>query len=549
MSLPYSSNTTFAILFHVWLMFILGCANVVTPTGGIKDTTPPMAIGYYPDSAATNFESNEIRIQFNEYIQLNDVFNQVIISPPLASALKYKLKGKTLTITISDTLKTNTTYTMNFGQAIKDLTEGNTLDNFTYVFSTGAVVDSLEMRGKVKDAITTKPLEKIFVVVYPQPNDSAFTTTQPYYFARTDKNGEWVIRNMRADDYAVYALEDMNFNYFYDLPNERIGFLDSLIHVKQNVQNIQLTLFSEDKQSPQLQEIKSPRYGLTRMAFSKPVTDAQITYTGSDRTPYYIYQNPTKDTLYFWQTNYALDSHQLHIEFDTTILDRTIAVKTLHKDSVFANQKNTFKANAFALSKAPGARADWDPAREIILNFNNPISVMQDTPYIYMDSVLVGNTTCEIDPLDPRIVRVYYPFIADKSYDLFIPKNSFIDIFGLSHEGDTILLKTRKEDAYATLTIKPFNTVNKPLLLSLTKFDGTIIKEWPIQALDTTTNITVKYLTPGVYKLQVVIDADHNRKFTTGNLAEKKQPERILFYPNDQNLRANWENEVEWKIE
>lgn len=552
MPLPFRLATPSTYIIYVMLLLSWGCANVVTPSGGEKDITPPIPISYMPDSAATGFDSKEIRIQFDEYIQLNDVFNQVIVSPPLTHQPKFKLKGKTLIISISDTLKVNTTYTINFGQAIKDLTEGNILDNFTYVFSTGAVLDSLQMSGVVTDAITTKPLEKIYVVVYQDAIDSAFTTTRPYYFARTDKNGNWSIKNMRAGNYSVFALEDMNFNYYYDLPNERIAFVDSLLPLNANISGIQLQVFSENKMQAQLQDYKSPRYGLSRITFTTPVQNPSITYLGTDTSASYIYKNPTGDSIYFWKSNYALDSHQLRIAFDTTIIAKTIAIKTLPQDTVFSRQKNTFTHNANALSKSSKAPAEWDPEREIQLKFYNPIrSVNQSLP-VFRDSVPDGQMTVRIDSLDPRNVYLLYPYTTDKLYDIHIPAGSFTDIFGLSNTADTISLRIRKEDAYSTLTLLLENKTNAPLIIALTKFDGTTLKTWNIPVSDSTSapvSIKQKYIFPGVYRIYAIVDADANNAFTTGNLATRKQPERTIYYKTDQNLRANWENEIEWVIE
>ena len=550
--LPFRLATPYTYIIYSMLLLGWGCANVVTPSGGEKDVMPPTVISYVPDSAATGFESKEIRIQFDEYIQLNDVFNQVLISPPLNNQPAFKLKGKTLIISISDTLKVNTTYTINFGQAIKDLTEGNILDNFTYVFSTGATVDSLQISGTVTDAVTTKPLEKIYVVVYQDAIDTAFTTTRPYYFARTDKNGNWSIKNMRQGTYSVFALEDMNFNYFYDLPNERIAFSDSLIQLQQNISGLRLNLFSENKLRPQLQDIKSTRYGLTRITFTAPVTTPDIAYTGTDTSAEYLYKNISGDTLYFWKTNYALDSHQLHIAFDTTSINRTVAIKTLPKDTVFSRQKNTFTHNVSTLSKSSKAPADWDPGKAIRLQFYNPIAQIRKPVAVYQDSILIGNMEVITDTLDPRYVNLQFPFATDKQYQIYIPESGFTDIFGLSNPADTLSLNIRKEDAYSTLTILLTNKTDAPIHIALTKFDGTIVETWNIPVGDSTNtpvSLKQKYLLPGIYRIQAVIDTDNNQTFTTGNLSERKQPERTLYYKTDQNLRANWENEIEWVIE
>jgi len=540
-------------LFGLLLLIAAGCANVVTPAGGEKDTTPPQAISFSPDTNSLNFSGGEIKIQFNEFIQLNDVFNQLIVSPPLENTPECKLRGKTLTIKITDTLKENTTYTLNFGQSIKDLTEGNTLDNFVYVFSTGETLDSLSVSGIVYDMTTTKLLSKMYVVLYRDPNDSSFTTSKPYYFARTDAEGKWKINNIRAGNYAIYALEDMNFNYFYDLPNERIAFSDTLLYVSADIRDLKLGLFPENKLAQALQEIKSPRYGLTRMVFTKPAGDVQIQYTGIDTSKTLTYYSENKDSVFFWQANYALDTHALKIQFDTTVLERSIPIARLHKDSLWEKQYNTFRHDAIALSKVPGTRADWDPERKLIFTWYNPVVSVADSFQVFSDSVLVGYSKMQIDPLNPTKTYLYFPWTSASTYDVIITGNRITDLFGLGNKADTIRIATRKADAYSTLTMRITNKSDHPLVLSLLRMDGAILETWNIQANSSDADsvmqtIQKKYLLPGVYRIKVIVDADNNGAWTTGDLSTKKQPEKIMYYSYDQNLRANWENEIDWEI-
>ena len=204
------------------------------------------------------------------------------------------------------------------------------------------------------------------------------------------------------------------------------------------------------------------------------------------------------------------------------------------------------------LSKSSKAPADWDPGKAIRLQFYNPIAQIRKPVAIYQDSILIGNMEVVTDTLDPRYVYLQYPFATDKQYQIYIPESGFTDIFGLSNLADTLSLNIRKEDAYSTLTILLTNKTDAPLHIALTKFDGTIVETWNIPVADssnTPVSLKQKYLLPGIYRIQAVIDTDNNQTFTTGNLSERKQPERTLYYKTDQNLRANWENEIEWVLE
>ncbi len=537
------------------LIILAGCANQVTPTGGEKDSIPPTAIAYSPDSNAINFTANEIVIIFDEYVQLNDVFNQIIISPPLDGTPEYKLKGKTLTIKLNATLKPETTYTINFGQAIKDNTEGNILENFTYVFSTGNFIDSLQVSGSVTELLTGAPSKKTYVVLYYEPTDTSFTKTKPYYFTKTDIAGNFNIKNIKAGRYKIYALEDQNFNYYYDLPNERIAFQTGLLTIDSNVSAQKLQLFSEDKGIQNILETKSTRYGQTKLVFAKNTSSTVIQYTGSDTSASYFSRNITNDTILFWKTNFLLDTHQFRIQFDTTVINRTVEIKEFAADSNFYKNVNTFITNVTALGKGTDAnsRADWDPAKTIELFFSNPIkNINYESINVFSDSTILISSKI-IDTLDARKVYINYDWKPGINYDIIIPAKSVTDIFGLYNPADTIKIATKKTDAYATLTTTIKNTSGSPLIFQLMRFDLSIVDEKylsPEQFENASSSFPIKqmYLLPGVYKIRAIIDSDGNGEWTTGDLAKNRQPETVIFFPVDQNLRANWENEIDWEI-
>lgn len=537
------------------LLIIAGCANQVAPTGGAKDLIAPSPLTYTPDSNAILFNANEIVIVFDEYIQLNDVFNQIIISPPLDGVPDYNLKGKTLTIKLNSTLKPETTYTINFGQAIKDNTEGNILENFTYVFSTGNYIDSLQVSGAVTDLLTGAPSKNTYVLLYLNPTDTSFTKTKPYYFSKTDAVGEFTIKNIRSGSYKLYAIVDQNFNYFYDLPNEQIAFQQELLIIDSTTSKQKLQLFSENKILQNLLETKSSRYGQTKIVLAKDASATLIKYTGTDSSAEYFTRNITNDTLLFWKANYLLDTHKLSIQFDTSILERIVEVKEFPADSNFYKNTNTFTTNVTAVGKGSdgNSRADWDPGKLIVINFLNPIkSIIDSGAQVYRDSVLI-NTVNTIDSLDARKVKIKYDWQPGTNYDIIIPEKSYIDIFGLYNKADTIRIATRKPDAYATLTTTIKNSSGSPLIYQLMKFDFSIVEEKYLTTSffsNSTLSYALKqmYLLPGVYRIRIIIDADGNGEWTTGNLEKNQLPESVIFFPVDQNLRANWENEIEWEI-
>ena len=543
-------------LFTIVLIIIAGCANQVAPSGGPKDVTPPTVLDYEPDSASVLFTSNTITIKFDEYVILNDVFNQIVISPPLNEKPEYKLKGKTLTISLKDTLKPSTTYTINFGQAIKDNTAGNVKENFTYVFSTGSFIDSLQVSGKVIDLLTAAPASKTYVVLYYEPTDTSFTTSKPYYFAKTDVTGNFLINNIKAGTYKLYAIEDQNFNYFYDLPNEKIAFQTTTLTIDSNITNQKLFLYSENKIKQNLLEAKSTRYGQTRLVFAKNATETKITYTGSDTSAYLFTRNISNDTILFWHTNYLLDTHQLSISFDTTIIEKIIETKEYPADSNFLKSYNTFTKNVITLAKGgdPNARAEWVPEKPIDILFYNPIKTVTNTTIqILQDSLPLTDYTLQIDSQDARKMRINYKWKPEKNYTIIIPEKATQDIFGLYNNADTIKLTVKKTDAFASLSTTIKNTSGNPIIFQFMKFDMTIIDEFYLdmpkfENADNTYIVKQLNLTPGVYKIRAILDTDKNGKWTPGDLSQNRPPESVIFFPVDQNLRANWENEIEWHL-
>ncbi|MFO7935798.1 MAG: Ig-like domain-containing protein [Bacteroidales bacterium] len=224
--------------FRIFLVFlaamVLGreCAQQGAPSGGPRDEDPPRVVSSEPANYSTHFDDDRIEITFDEYIVLDNVNQELVVSPPMEEKPEVRLRKKTLIVELTDTLKENTTYTFNFGTAIKDLHEGNQLLNFEYAFSTGAVLDSLSVKGTLRFAEDLAvPEEPVNIMLYEELKDSVPLTRIPLYVGRSDEEGRFSVNNLRPDVYKVFALQDGNYNLLYDLPTEVIGFLDSSLRV------------------------------------------------------------------------------------------------------------------------------------------------------------------------------------------------------------------------------------------------------------------------------------------------------------------------------
>ena len=240
-----SNKIFFLFLATGYWLLASQCAQIVTPGGGPIDISPPRVVKYIPDSAAKNFDAKRITIVFNEFIDLNDLQKQLVVSPPMNIFPEVTSKGKILSIILKDSLRKNTTYCLNFGSAIRDVKESNAIASFQYIFSTGDHIDTLSLKGTVKNIADQKTEKGILVMLYDgSVSDSAPYKKMPSYFAKTKEDGTYKIYNIRPGTYKAFTLKDANSDYLYNLPGESISFSDSLIKISKNVSlNLFIALF------------------------------------------------------------------------------------------------------------------------------------------------------------------------------------------------------------------------------------------------------------------------------------------------------------------
>lgn len=239
--------TALVSVIYIISMMGSGCAQIGAPTGGPRDSLPPVLINASPQLFTTGFSANKITLSFNEYIDVKDVQNNVLVSPypKINPTIEFKLK--TVTIKIKDTLLPNTTYSINFGNALRDNNEGNPLRNFTYVFSTGTTIDSLELPGKVIIAETGKKDSTIVALLYRNLADSVVQKRKPDYLARLDSGGNFRFRNLSEGSYKLYALKDGDGGKTYNSKIELFAFMDSAVVVGATNQPVTLFAFAEEK--------------------------------------------------------------------------------------------------------------------------------------------------------------------------------------------------------------------------------------------------------------------------------------------------------------
>ena len=217
------------LVFSLAAVALFGCAKMSSPTGGPKDTEPPVPLRSSPVNYSTNFNGQKFIVEFDEFVDLKNVNQELLVSPPVPNRPKVVMRGKKMVVRINNDLADSTTYNFNFFNAVTDLNEGNILYNFQFEFSTGDTFDSTYCGGQITDAFTRQPLKDVKILLYRQFADSTPRTQKPECIGRTNEDGYFIVPNMKAEPYYVFALRDLNNNNLFDMPNESIAFCDSTI--------------------------------------------------------------------------------------------------------------------------------------------------------------------------------------------------------------------------------------------------------------------------------------------------------------------------------
>lgn len=533
-------NRAILLLHWFFILVFFSCAQIVSPTGGKKDTVPPRVVKYLPDSAATNFNAKNVSIFFDEYIQVNDLQKQLIISPPMKIQPEIKVKGKTLLIELKDTLKDNTTYTFNFGNSIQDYSEGNAKQNFQYVFSTGSVLDTLKFSGTVKNAIDLKADKEVWVMLYDAFDDSVPYKKSPSYVGFTNADGTFSINNIRSGTYKAFALKEANNTLVYDSPEESIAFSDTLIKINQNTVH-DFLLFKEEPKKQRLVKNFVNGYGRIVLAYAKPVSDISFKglNAGTKTETFLTEYNKRRDTITVWFPDFTNDS--LHFQ---TVVDKN-TTDTIKICTCLFQKKGkgeVFKLNA--TTNIPPAMP-FNGNKGIEVKFNHPVNLLKSKPqnvYLTNNSVGLKYTNTDSLQLTMRHLLFKFPLIPDSSYKLFIPPATFTDIFGLTNDTIKAAFKVQEEKYYGSLKLNLKMKIRIKYILQLMNDKGEIVD----YATSSAGLFTYTYLPAGAYTLRIIYDRNGDDQWTTGNYTDAIQPETVINYPGNITIRSNWELELDW---
>ena len=530
------------------LIFLSGCANVVTPSGGNKDTTPPKVVKSSPINNTRNFNSTTLTLDFDEYVVLNNATQNVRFSPPLKQTPTYSVRGKRLTIKLKEQLAPNTTYSMMLGDAIKDLHEGNILKDYILVFATVDIVDTLSIGGCVLDAQTKKPKEKVWAQLY-KSTDSI--THNPDYLVQTDNEGRFRFDGLSEGLYTLIALDDKNSNNLYDLASEGIAFCNEQLapvyapapDSTNNALNIEMLMFVHPDSTQQLLKAEAVGKGCFRFAFLYPASDNDVVLVGSDTLANVKVWSANHDTVNFF-FNKTIDTIAVRLTIDTTTKTQKYPVKVRNKRNVKENTNLIIKSNL--------VKGVVGPTDEFTLMFDEPIERVTDRDSILFvvagDSLYNIISFTKIDDYGFKYsINQYINF--DTTYTLIVPDSLFFSVCGKTNKTTKLDIKRSKYSDFGSLFIKVVLPPDVPqIVVDLVNENDKIIATQIV-----TTNSELKFLdlAPTKYKLRALLDSDANGVWTPGDYDRRLQSEKIIYHPQTFDIKADWDIDMEeaWLIE
>lgn len=514
------------------------CARRGSPTGGPKDETPPVMLRAEPPQKTVNFKADKVRIYFDEYIKLNKLRDQLIISPPLEQSAylisPQSQASKYIEIEFLDSLAPKTTYTFNFGESIVDNNEGNPYSFFTYVFSTGNAIDSLTLNGSLNDALYRTPETFVSIMLYPV--DSTFTDSiiyknKPLYYTNTlDSLTEFTIPNLKEGKYLLAAVKDVSRNYVFDPSLDKIDAVQDFISLP-NDSVFKLSLY---KEIPAFSFGKAFQAGKQRVGFGFTGSDAieiLLDQEVSDSFAATISRDRESDTLYYWYKNIAEDSLAFTLRYDTLTKSYAYRIRKEEPDSL---------AISFA------QRSTLHLTDTLTLITNTPIKKFaQDSIRLRTkDSMAVPFT---LKQKNKHELQFFFDVFPNEKYQLELLPGAVTDFFDVINDSISTFLSTKSRVDYGNLSLRLFQVPSFPLYIDLMDEKENILRS--MYVTEGRGVYRFAYLQPKKYYLRVRIDENGNGKWDSGNYLKKQKPEAVYHFPPLLDVRANWELQEQFTLE
>lgn len=580
------------------LLLAGACANIGNPSGGPRDEDPPMFVSANPAPGSRNVTKTRMTLTFNELVNVKDAFQKVVVSPPSRQVPKVTSVGRRVNITF-DSLQPNTTYTVDFADAIEDNNEANKLQGFSYTFSTGEELDSLRISGMVLDSRNLEPRQGILVGVHSNLSDTAFTRLPMLRVAKTDDYGRFSIRGLKAGTYRVFALDDKDNDYKYGNPEEDLAFYEltvspsaesveasdttynsltgevdtvvSRMRTRFLPNDILLRTFNSQVRPQYLS--KYERLDSTRVFFklnTRPETMPSLKVIdpeGESLSGAVLERSLANDSLVFWLPPrlVSVDSLRIAATYERTDSTGALALST---DTLrfFTNRpkapKKKKKEKKREISPEDSIKlittavtfsaSTQDVDKPVEIEFETPLSRLDTAAFILESKVdtvwrrAPGNFRfLPRDSVSPRHFRIEYPWQYGTTYRILADTLAAMSIYGKPTRPLTHEFTTKKEEDYCSLTLNLSGMDSDiPAFVELLSASDAVMKSEPV----TNGSVTFRYLTPGKYYARVIEDFNGNGLYDTGNYELGLEPDLAYYYPKMINIKKNWDKEEQWDV-
>lgn len=560
-------------LLILLVLLMTACAKIVTPVGGPKDVTPPKVVKEQPANRSLHFHDKAIKITFNEFVVLNNPSKTVVVSPPLGTNPELELVGKTVVIKLQDSLRQNTTYSIVLAETIKDYTEGNTIPIYEYTFSTGALIDSFMLEGKIIDAKTLKPVKDVLVFLYDKDVDSLPKTTRPTYLTKTQSNGVFTFSNIKKDNYKIFALDDINSNLIYDLPNEKIAFADETcsswpmplpkdttvkadsVVVEEPVvgdslesetqhPEIILSLFEEKDTNLVMMKYVNSKENIYQFPYKTDFKSFSSRHLSGQELSYFQVVAPTRDTVAWYLKEAIEDTSSYEFTVNETHVD-TVQIKPFKKLGKTNNRKQEIPKLAVKLLN------QGDIFKPVCLSFSYPVKPTGDFEVMLVKLLKSGHDTIYQRYAIPDTLLfslpIDYQFEQKIPYQLFIRDSVFFGYDGTANDTVNVRFTTKSEKDYGNLQMNYLvKDQSCQYVVFLLNSKESIIQQ---NVITKDCRIDYQHLEPGNYSIKVIKDVNGNGVWDTGNYDLKIQPEPLFFYDKPINIRGYWDLEEDFDLE
>ena len=592
----------------VFLLFLVSCANMGSPDGGWYDDTPPRVVNTSPADKATNVKSHKVTILFDEFIKLEDAQNKVIVSPPQMEQAEIKASGKRIIVTLKDTLKENTTYTIDFSDGISDNNEGNPLGNYTYSFSTGAEIDTFEVSGYVLDAKNLEPIKGISVGLYDDLSDTVFRQKPMVRISRTDSRGHFTVKGVAPGKYRCYALQDADGDFLYNQKSEMVAFnrdvyepsfkpdtrqdtvwLDTL-HIDRIIKVPYTHFLPDDITLMAFTCVQSDRYLLKRERPEPNKLAAYFSY-GDTELPRIeglnfdadrgLVAEPSlkNDTIVYWIRDTTLvnqDTLRYVMHFNMTdsaglLVNTTDTVEAIPKMSYEKRMKEKQREIEKWMKEQEKRKKRGDTYDSIMPKVETFDIKTSDLSSIAPDRIITLEVPVPLDKCDTSAIHLYSqvdsvwyraPFRVrpvkgsirkmellaswkpEVEYSLEIDSAAFRDIYGLVSKPVKRGIKVKSLDEFSTLVVNLSGIQDTGIVVQLVNSSDNVVKQ--VRAKGHTAEFY--YVVPNTYYLRAFVDANGNNEWDTGDYDEDRPAEDVYYYNQEKECKAKWDLTVDWNL-